>query len=334
MWTGLFVSLDASICVHPLCFVYLLFKMGTVSTMPEESLLGSILDKWSDDSFEPMTRRKMSDVWLQNMFAFPQGVYTRLSCDLGTMYCHLCCVHYIVCGFLCWYMENPKTKLEGLFRVFYLSFEFFISFCLGPVSAFSAKSVLWYWKRLLVSNEGQEQEKKTCWLLFESRTLPRRKVLLGPWHYQKKNPAQNSAQLVDAKAKWLESVAIYGFTIKRWEIGALWMAPYNPAIMALLWKKWEEGWNPPCANICAVTSGKIRKGNENEAMCFKSWLLQLSQLCQPLCYYVNISTPFTTYHSHPAPIPDTRAQEAKKIRQWNLKNQDWGRWRNAKGASL
>lgn len=73
---------------------------------------------------------------------FHKGFIQGYLVTLGTMYCHLCCVHYIVCGFLCWYMENPKTKLEGLFRVFYLSFEFFISFCLGPVSAFSAKSVL------------------------------------------------------------------------------------------------------------------------------------------------------------------------------------------------
>lgn len=321
--------------VYTLCVLYICcLKWGLFQLCLKKVFWGAFWISGLMTALNPWLGGRWAMCGYRTCLHFHKGFIQGYLVTLGTMYCHLCCVHYIVCGFLCWYMENPKTKLEGLFRVFYLSFEFFISFCLGPVSAFSAKSVLWYWKRLLVSNEGQEQEKKTCWLLFESRTLPRRKVLLGPWHYQKKNPAQNSAQLVDAKAKWLESVAIYGFTIKRWEIGALWMAPYNPAIMALLWKKWEEGWNPPCANICAVTSGKIRKGNENEAMCFKSWLLQLSQLCQPLCYYVNISTPFTTYHSHPAPIPDTRAQEAKKIRQWNLKNQDWGRWRNAKGASL
>ena len=54
-WTGLFVSLDASICVCHLYFVCLEFlslKMGNVSTIPKQSPLRCVLDKWSDYSWE------------------------------------------------------------------------------------------------------------------------------------------------------------------------------------------------------------------------------------------------------------------------------------------
>ena len=56
LWTGSFVSLDASICVCRLCLVFLEFlslRMGSVTTIRKESPLSCILGKLSDYSRKP-----------------------------------------------------------------------------------------------------------------------------------------------------------------------------------------------------------------------------------------------------------------------------------------
>lgn len=107
--------------------------------------------------------------------------------------------------------------------------------------------------------------------------------------------------------------------------GSLWVALYSPAIRAILWKSREEWQNPLCASICAIIihQGKWEKeGNEQEGL-LPLTLTPSAELAVPLLCYTSISTPPTSSHSYPAPVPDTGAQEGKKIQQWNLKNQDW-----------
>lgn len=74
-----------------------------------------------------------------------------------------------------------------------------------------------YWCQM----KGRNKKKRLVGSCLRVGHCPEEKFCLVPDITKKKNPAQNSAQLVNAKAKWLESVAIHGFTIKRWEIGAL-----------------------------------------------------------------------------------------------------------------
>ena len=94
----------------------------------------------------------------QYLLGSPQGVhYAGLSWTPCTMYCCPCFVNYITCGLPChWYLLNPKTRLEGLFRIFGLPFRFLVSYCFGSISPVTAKTVLWYLKPLLMLNGGKE----------------------------------------------------------------------------------------------------------------------------------------------------------------------------------
>lgn len=98
----------------------------------------------------------------------------------------------------------------------------------------------------------EEQEEKTiCLLLSESWTFPGRRE--RPHFVPPKAPAQYSVLLVDAEAKWLEKISCYlWFYNKILRDGSLWVALYNPAIRANLWKSREECRNPLCASICAI----------------------------------------------------------------------------------
>lgn len=170
----------------------------------------------------------------------------------------------------------------------------------------------------------EQEEKTTCLLLSKSWTSPERRE--RPHLVPPKVPAQNSVLLDDAKAKWLEKISCYlWFHNKILRNGSLWVALYNPAIRAILWKSREEWQNPLCASICAIIihQGKWEKeGNEQEGL-LPLALTPSAELAVPLLCYTSISTPPTSSHSYPAPVPDPGAQEGKKIQQRNLKNQDW-----------
>ena len=128
--------------------------------MPEEIPQRRILDKWSDYSYETMTKKLKlcGPSTCQDLHkGFIMQGYLGTPC---TMYCCCCFVNYITCGLPChWYLLNPKTRLEGLFRVFGLPFRFLVSYCFGSSSPVTAKSVLRYLKLLLMSNGGKEQKK-------------------------------------------------------------------------------------------------------------------------------------------------------------------------------
>ena len=45
--------------------------MGNVSSIPKEGPLGCTVEKWSDFSCEPMTKRKMNNAWSQSLLGAP-----------------------------------------------------------------------------------------------------------------------------------------------------------------------------------------------------------------------------------------------------------------------
>lgn len=97
--------------------------------MPEESPQRRILDKWSDYSYETMTK-KVENVWPQYLLGSPQGfIMWGYPGTLCTMYCCLCFVNYITCGLrVIGILLNPKTRLEVYlgFLVYPLGFWFHI----------------------------------------------------------------------------------------------------------------------------------------------------------------------------------------------------------------
>ena len=81
-------------------------KMGNVSTIPVESPLMYILDKWSDYSRELRTHECEESILLKHFVATaPVRVSKRAlgAVILGpcTKNCYPCCVNYVICSLLC-----------------------------------------------------------------------------------------------------------------------------------------------------------------------------------------------------------------------------------------
>ena len=129
LWPGLSVSLDARICVCSLCFVcleFLSFKTHNVSMISKESLLRHILDKWPDYSCEHGWDEDAilynNNVWPQYLLGSLQVVWAGLcedpvGCVLIFLLSYLCCLWFPVSLV----SVKPKTKVEGLFRIFCLT---------------------------------------------------------------------------------------------------------------------------------------------------------------------------------------------------------------------
>lgn len=113
--------------------MFCLERGGMLHLSPKESPLRHILEKGPDYSSELTGERKRisyhNNMWAQCLLRSPQAVREGYLGTLCTTCCCSCCLNYIIYGLLCYrHIKNPKTKPEGLFRIFYLFFGFFVSF--------------------------------------------------------------------------------------------------------------------------------------------------------------------------------------------------------------
>ena len=172
--------------------------MGTVSTSSKESHL---MFFWIRDLITVV------NLWVRRRcyFILTMCGYSTFRISTGgfrqgylgtlcTTYVYSCCVNYVACGLLChWYIWSPKTKLEGLFRIFCLSFGVFVSFSLvlflhlQPNQFCDIKN--FYWCQI-----GIEKKKCVCGIFTGRKDFI---WFLKP----QKAPAQSSAWLLDAKGK-------------------------------------------------------------------------------------------------------------------------------------
>ena len=147
--------------------------MGTVSTSSKESHL---MFFWIRDLITVM------NLWVRRRcyFILTMCGYSTFRISTGgfrqgylgtlcTTYVYSCCVNYVACGLLChWYIWSPKTKLEGLFRIFCLSFGVFVSFCLvlflhlQPNQFCDIKN--FYWCQI-----GIEKKKMCLWHIYREK---------------------------------------------------------------------------------------------------------------------------------------------------------------------
>lgn len=162
-----------------LSYISIFKKKEECFTIPEESPLRPILDKWSDYSYELMSGKGLGRVILGACapYTVSLAVWIMLfvvSCVTGTY-------------------KTPKKK-PGLFRVFSFSFGYFVSFCSVPFLHFSQVSLAIFKTSTDVKWQKETREKQT--------TVPKGEKKAPPWLLKSpKTPSQNWAWLVDSRAK-------------------------------------------------------------------------------------------------------------------------------------